>query len=67
MCLVGFDEILPRTILTTEYGVKNVMVFKAASPFCFRDCCSFFHRKKSTQNQPAPVEGASVTCAIHIK
>ena len=46
-------QILPRTILTTEYVVKNVMVFKAASPSCFRDqCFSFFHRKKSTQNQP---------------
>ena len=46
-------QILPRTILTTEYVVKNVMVFKAASPSCFRDqCFSFFHHKKSIQNQP---------------
>ena len=36
-------QILPRTILTTEYVVKNVMVFKAASPSCVRDqCFSFF-------------------------
>ena len=46
-------QILPRTILTTEYVVKNVVVFKAVSPSCFRDqCFPFFHRKKSTQNQP---------------
>ena len=35
--LYFIGQILPRTISTMEYDVKNVMVFKAAAPSCFRD------------------------------
>ena len=48
-------QILPRTILTMEYVVKNVMFFQAASPSCYCDqCFSFFHRKNQFKTNQKP-------------